>query len=182
MSKNKQQSNSKVKRLDRIVLLAIIPVIFIAGLAIYAYTSIISREYYKSAQKDMQNYLDKKYSKSFTVGLPTTKSAGLGVEGVVSTSAYPNDDPGLQFNILRSSNGYTDYYPAAVWSREEKIPEYITSLNSDVKYEVTANATLDFLDKQKSPLPSYSTLMKEHPNELRYMIEASRTDEEGADL
>lgn len=152
---------------------AIIVAVYIIGCL------MINREFLEEQSK-MKNYLDAKYDSSFSVAKPSKKSSGLGIEGVVSAQAYPNNDPSLKFYVMTSSNGVRDFYLSAIWSRAEnnRLKENSVVDGAWADINVTVNADYEILSEFRGKPLSYKDMSLKYASKMSYMISGDRISQD----
>ena len=94
----------------------LVAVIFVAVCGVYVNNTVQNN----AVQSSMEEYLQNKYGKEFTVEKPQRKASGFGVEGYLESIAYQNNDNSLKFLVRKSSSYIGDGYVGAVWTKSER--------------------------------------------------------------
>lgn len=148
--------------------------------AVYIIGCLMTNREFLEEQSKMKNYLDEKYDSSFSVAKPSKKSSGLGIEGVVSAQAYPNNDPSLKFYVMTSSNGVRDFYLSAIWSRAEnnRLKENSVVDGAWADINVIVNADYEILSEFRGKPLSYKDMSLKYASKMSYMISGDRISQD----
>jgi hypothetical protein len=126
-------------------------------------------------QAKMEQYLEEKYNKEFVVEKPERKASGLGVEGYLEATAYPEDDQSLTFKVRDSSTSTSDEYTGAVWEKEERkrlepIVEDIFSKDVTLELEIRTTGTARGDINIHGEVPSFELGEQKYNKNILYIL------------